>query len=58
MKHFTLPREGGLIEKDLPKGILHSRERIQTEIYADATVASRDIADVIVRAIGADSDDS
>ena len=53
MKHFTLPREGGLIEKDLPKGILHSRERIQTEIYADATVASRDIADVIIRAIQA-----
>ena len=53
MKHFTLPREGGLIEKDLPKGILHSRERIQTEIYADATVASRDIADVIIRAVRA-----
>ena len=53
MKHFILPREGGLIEKDLPKGILHSRERIQTEIYADATVASRDIADVIIRAITA-----
>ena len=51
MKHFTLPREGGLIEKDLPKGILHSRERIPTEIYADATKASADIAELIVNAI-------
>ena len=51
MKHFTLPREGGLIEKDLPKGILHSRERIQTEIYNDATKASADIAALIIASI-------
>ena len=51
MKHFTLPREGGLIEKGLPKGILHSRELIQTEIYSDATQASEDIADLIVASI-------
>ena len=51
MKHFTLPREGGLIEKGLPKGILHSREFIQTEIYSDATRASDDIADLIVASI-------
>ena len=53
MKHFTLPREGGLIEEDLPKGILHSRERIQTEIYADATNASQDVARAIVAALNA-----
>lgn len=51
MKHFTLPREGGLIEKDLPKGVLHGREKIWTEIYADAADASRDIADIVVKAI-------
>ena len=27
-KHFTLPYEGGLIEKDLPAGILHTYEKI------------------------------
>ena len=31
-KHFTLPYEGGLIEKNLPKGILHNYEKIWTEI--------------------------
>ena len=53
MKQFTLPREGGLIEKDLPKGILHSRERIPVEIYADASVASKDVAGEIIAAIKA-----
>ena len=32
MKHFSLPKDGGLIEKGLPKDILHGRERIYTEI--------------------------
>ena len=32
-KHFTLPYEGGLIEKNLPQGILHNYEKIWTEIY-------------------------
>ena len=53
MNQFSLPREGGLIEKDLPKGILHGRERIPTEIYADAAEASRDIANEIIAAIRA-----
>ena len=26
MKHFTLPKEG-LLEENLPQGILHSREK-------------------------------
>ncbi len=51
MKHFTLPREGGLITDKLPKGILHSKERILTEIYPDATTASEDVAEIIVKAI-------
>ena len=28
MKHFSLPKDGGLIEKGLPKDILHSREKV------------------------------
>lgn len=51
MKHFTLPKDGGLKEEGLPKGILHSFERITTEIYDDSANASEQIADIIVKAI-------
>ena len=50
-KHFTLPYEGGLIEKDLPKGILHNYEKIWTEIYPESRPASYAVADLIVNAI-------
>ena len=43
MKHFTLPKDGGLIEAGLPKGILHSYEKINTEIYDEvATVENEE----------------
>lgn len=51
MKHFTLPKEGGLIEQNLPKDILHSAERIETEIFDESTQASSAIADIIVKAV-------
>ena len=51
MKHFTLPKDGGLIEKDLPKGILHSYEKINTEIFDDADLASEKVAEIITKAI-------
>lgn len=51
MNHFTLPKDGGLIEEGLPKGILHSHEKISTEIYPDDVVASGHIADIIEKAI-------
>ena len=50
-KHFTLPYEGGLIEKNLPKGILHNYEKIWTEIYPESRPASYAVADLIVDAI-------
>ena len=50
-KHFTLPYDGGLIEKDLPKGILHNYEKIWTEIYPESRPASYAVADLIVNAI-------
>ena len=53
MKHFTLPKDGGLIEDNLPNGILHSYEKITTEIYPDSTEASDVIADIIIDAIRA-----
>lgn len=51
MKHFTLPKDGGLIEENLPKGILHSYEKITTEIYDDSGVGSDRVAEIIIKAI-------
>ena len=50
-KHFTLPYDGGLIEKGLPQGILHSFEKISTQIYKESRLAAKDIADIIVKAV-------
>ena len=55
-KHFTLPYEGGLIEKDLPVGILHSYEKIWTKVYPESRPASYAIADQIVASIKAHSE--
>ena len=50
-KHFTLPYEGGLIETDLPAGILHNYEKIWTDIYPESRQASVAVADLVVDAI-------
>ena len=50
-KKFTLPYEGGLIEKNLPGGILHNYEKIWTDLYPEALPASVAVADLIVEAI-------
>ena len=51
MKHFSLPKDGGLIEKGLPKDILHSYEKIPAEIYDTAENACSDLAETIISAI-------
>ena len=51
MKHFSLPKDGGLIEDRLPKGILHSHENITTEIHIDSTAGCEEIADIIIKAV-------
>ena len=51
MKKFSLPKDGGLIEAGLPKGILHTYERIPAQVFEDEDVASSDLADEIIRAI-------
>lgn len=51
MKHFTLPKDGGLIEDNLPRNILHAYEKITTEVYPDSTEASDKIADIIIKSI-------
>ena len=53
MKHFTLPKDGGLIEEGLPQGVLHSRERIRTEIHPDSTQASVVIAEHLINTYNA-----
>ena len=55
-KHFTLPYDGGLIEKDLPAGILHNYEKIWTHVFPDSHPATYDIADTIIAAIKAKKD--
>ncbi len=55
-KHFTLPYEGGLIEKNLPSGILHTYEKIWTHVYPESRPASYAIADFIVEEINKHKD--
>ena len=55
-KHFTLPYEGGLIDKNLPAGILHTYEKIWTHVYQESRPASYEIADFIVDSINAHKD--
>ncbi|MBR6054921.1 MAG: glucosamine-6-phosphate deaminase [Bacteroidales bacterium] len=51
MKHFTLPKDGGLIEEGLPDGILHGFERIKAKIYDESRKASYAVADIITNSI-------
>ena len=51
MKHFSLPKDGGLIEKGLPKDILHGRERIFTEIGETPFSVSQHICDRILEMV-------
>ena len=55
-KHFTLPYEGGLVEKNLPQGILHTYEKIWTHVYPESRPASYAIADFIVDSINGHKD--
>lgn len=51
MKHFSLPKDGGLIEAGIPKDILHSYEKIPAEFFDEADEASAEVAEIIVSAI-------
>ena len=55
MGKFTLPKDGGLIEKNLPNGVKHTFEHIPTHIFEDEIMASERLAEKIAAAIsGAD----
>ncbi len=49
--HFTLPKDGGLIENNIPHNILHGFENIPAEISITQEAASEKVADIIVKAI-------
>jgi len=51
MKHFTLPYEGGLKTAGIPKDILHGFDKVTTDIFQDASLASCRIAERIISAI-------
>lgn len=51
MRHFTLPKDGGIIEKNIPSGILHGHEKIVTNIFDLETNACGAVADVIIEEI-------
>ena len=51
MKHFSLPKDGGLIEAGLPKDILHGYDKVYTEIYEDSFVASSAVAEEVIKAV-------
>lgn len=51
MKHFSLPKDGGLIEKDIPLDILHSYEKIPAEIFDEPVAASKAVTEEIINAI-------
>ena len=40
-----------MIESGLPKGILHSHEKITTEIFDDANIGSAAVGDIVIKAI-------
>ena len=51
MQHFTLPKDGGLKEKEVTREILHTYEKIEAEIFDDPVEGSEVIADIIIKAI-------
>jgi len=53
MRHFTLPKDGGLIEAGLPKDILHGYDKVYTELFEDPFHASEAVAEKIIDGIKA-----
>ncbi|MCQ2135376.1 MAG: 6-phosphogluconolactonase [Bacteroidales bacterium] len=53
--HFTLAKDGGLIETGIPYGILHSYENIPAYISPDTRSGCSRVADIVVKAINESS---
>ena len=55
MKKFSLPKDGGLIETELPNGVKHTYERIPAHIFEDEEFASEKIAEKVIEMINANN---
>ena len=53
MKHFSLPKDGGLIEAGLPKDILHGYDKVYTELFSDPYHASEEVARELISEVNA-----
>ena len=51
MKHFSLPKDGGLIRENLPGDILHADDKIYTDVYPEPSGASEVISEKVITAI-------
>ena len=51
MKHFSLPKDGGLIEAGLPKDILHGFDKVYADISEDSFQASSAVAEEVIKAV-------
>lgn len=49
--HFSLPKDGGLLEANVPFSILHSYEKIPAMVYASQEDASVQVAQLIIDSI-------
>ncbi|MCQ2143941.1 MAG: 6-phosphogluconolactonase [Bacteroidales bacterium] len=47
MKHFKLPKDGGLAVKGLPEDILHSCDRIPTDVFEEESDACSEICRIV-----------
>lgn len=53
MKHFNLPKDGGLLAANVPQDVLHANDKIYTDIFENSTIASEIIADKMIAQIKA-----
>ena len=51
MKHFNLPKDGGLLAGNVPADILHANDKIYTDVFENSTLASEVVADKIIASI-------
>ena len=58
MKHFSLPKDGGLLLEGLPSDLLHADQKVFTDVYSEPSAASEVIADKVIAAINAHQQDN
>lgn len=51
MRHFTLPKDGGLLVDKLPEGVIHASDKILTDVFSEPDQACEKVCGIIVDAI-------